>query len=322
MNRNVGLQVVKAGIFTQLQDQGRFKQAQQGLSQGGVCDELAAGWANYLLGNATHCALLEICFGQAEFEATSTMQLALTGAPMNAQIKLVSGQRQSQKNNCSFRLEKGQRLLFSFATSGMRAYLAVKGGFNVNPVLGSVSCVKRNVMGGLKGDGAALQADDFLPILNPVNRLPKGQFIDREIPAQFIPNYNGPITLSVIESYQCDSFPIYEKQRFYNSEYCVDKQNDRMGMRLQGASIKGRLSGLISEGIALGSIQIPADGQPIILLQDRQTLGGYPKIGCVARCDLSLLAQKTTGSSIRFIKGNLQELQLAYLQRLRFFNSI
>jgi biotin-dependent carboxylase-like uncharacterized protein len=317
MKFNVGLQVIKAGLFTQLQDKGRYNQAQQGLSQGGFCDELAAGWANYLLGNSTNCSLLEICFGQAEFEATTTMQLALTGAPMNAQIKLTSGQTKAQKNNCSFVLKKGQRLLLSFATSGVRAYLAVKGGFIVKPILGSVSCVKRNVIGGLNGDGNALQDNDFLPASALKDSAP-----EHKIPYKFIPDYNQSVTLSVIEAYQCDAFSMNEKTRFYNSEYHIDKQNDRMGMRLQGPAINGRLSGVVSEGIALGSIQIPADGQPIILLQDRQTLGGYPKIGCVARCDLSLLAQQSTGKSIRFKKGNLQQSQLEYLQRLRFFNAI
>ncbi|PKG38607.1 biotin-dependent carboxyltransferase family protein [Psychromonas sp. Urea-02u-13] len=315
MRNNAGLQVIKAGLFTQLQDQGRYNQAQQGLSQGGFCDELAAGWANYLLGNSASCPLLEICFGQAEFEATATVQLALTGAPMNAQILYVSGQRQAQKNNCSFVLNKGQRLLLSFATSGVRAYLAIKDGFTVKPILGSVSCVKRNVIGGLNGDGNALKDNDFLPATALTNCAP-----ERKIPCKFIPDYKQSVTLSVIESYQCDAFSMNEKTRFYNSEYHIDKQNDRMGMRLQGPAINGRLSGVVSEGIALGSIQIPADGQPIILLQDRQTLGGYPKIGCVSRCDLSLLAQQSSGKEITFKRTDLATEQLRYLQRLRFFN--
>ncbi|WP_413699772.1 hypothetical protein ACLKMH_20735 [Psychromonas sp. KJ10-10] len=153
MSNKASLLVIKAGIFTQLQDQGRFKQAQQGLSQGGFCDELAAGWANYLLGNRPDCTLLEICFGQAEFEATADMTLALTGAPMNAQIKCKSGKLVTQENNCSFMLKKGQRLLLSFASSGVRAYLAVKNGFAVSPMLASVSTVQRNAIGGLNGQG-------------------------------------------------------------------------------------------------------------------------------------------------------------------------
>ena len=313
-NTKSGLRIIKAGIFTQLQDLGRYGQAQQGLSQGGVCDELAASWANYLLDNPTSAPLLEISFGQAEFEATTELQLALTGAPMDAQIVHCSGQLQTQKNNHSFILKKGQRLRLSFASSGVRAYLAVKNGFSVEPILGSVSSVKRNLIGGLNGYGQALRDNDFLA----TSTAGRG-FVERKMPVQFIPDYNQAVRLSVIESYQCNTFSVSEKNKFYNSEYQIDKQSDRMGLRLQGKAITGQLTGIVSEGIALGSIQIPSDGQPIILLQDRQTLGGYPKVGCVSRCDLSRLAQQSVGKKITFKRADLHTEQLRYLQRLRFF---
>ena len=314
MSNKMGLLVKKAGLFTQIQDQGRFNQAQQGLSQGGVCDERAAGWANFLLGNSTDAALLEISFGQAEFEALSDINLSLTGAPMGAKVLLSSGEIVEQENNASFLLKCGQRLVLSFATSGVRAYIAIQGGFQITAILGSVSTVKRNLIGGLQGDGNALQSDDVLPIGKQSVGFPI-----RKIPLQYVPDYSQPVTLSVIESYQCDHFSIDEKSKFYASEYRIDKHSDRMGMRLQGEAIKGALNGIVSEGIALGSIQIPSDGQPIILLQDRQTLGGYPKLGCIARCDLSLLAQQSVGQKIRFKRANLSFERLRYLQRLRFF---
>jgi len=316
-SNKTGLIVRKAGLFTQLQDLGRFGQALQGLSQGGVCDELAAGWANYLLQNSANAPLLEISFGQAEFEATTTVQLALTGAPMGAKIVKSSGLSKKQGNNQSFVLFKGDCLTLSFATSGVRAYLAVEGGFIAQPILASVSCVKRNSIGGLKQDGSALKEGDFLPTFEQ-----QTEFIKRQMPEAFIPDYNQAIKLAVIESYQSDTFSVCEKNRFYNSEYTIDKQTDRMGMRLQGQAITGSVTGIISEGIALGSIQIPADGQPIVLLQDRQTLGGYPKVGCVSRCDLSLLAQQSVGKKIRFKRADLQAEQLRYLQRLQFFNTL
>ncbi|MCP4321793.1 MAG: biotin-dependent carboxyltransferase family protein [Psychromonas sp.] len=316
-NSSGGLRVKNPGLFTLLQDQGRFGQAQQGLSQGGVCDELAAGWANYLLQNISNAALLEISFGQAEFEATTTLQLALTGAPMDAIIVKQSGRIIKQANNQSFVLFKGDCLKLSFATSGVRAYLAIKGGFVSKAILASVSSVKRNGIGGLKQDGTALKVGDYLPATER-----QTEFIKRQIPKQFIPDHNQPVTLSVIESYQHDRFSVNEKNRFYSSEYTVDKQSDRMGMRLQGEAISGSVTGIISEGIALGGIQIPADGNPIILLQDRQTLGGYPKIGCVSRCDLSQLAQQSVGKKVRFKRAELQTEQLRYLQRLRFFNTL
>lgn len=316
-NHSATLRVNRAGIFTLLQDQGRFGQAQQGLSQGGVCDELAAGWANYLLKNSNSAPLLEISFGQAEFEATADMQLALTGAPMDATIVDIGTFTKKQSNNRSFILHKGERLILSFATNGLRAYLAVKGGFVGQAILASVSCVKRNNIGGLLQDGSVIKEGDCLPVTKQPST-----FVECKIPERFIADYNQPVVLSVIESYQCETFSVKEKNLFYNSEYIIDKHSDRMGMRLQGQAITGNLTGIVSEGIALGSVQIPCDGKPIILLQDRQTLGGYPKIGCVSRCDLSLLAQQSLGKKVRFKRADLQTEQCRYLQRLQFFNSL
>ncbi len=315
MKSNPGLYVINAGLFSQLQDLGRYGQAKQGLSQGGVVDERAAGWANYLLKNSADKSLIEISFGQAEFAAECDLQLALTGAEMNAFILTKTGKKTAQSNNRSFILKKGQRLKLGFASSGVRAYLAVKGGFNIPPKYGSSSTVKRNFLGGVDGAGGNLKSADSLAVFEQVNN-----FIGTKMPGQFIADYNKPLTLGVIESYQCDHFSSAQKAKFYSSEYTIDAQSDRMGLRLTGQSIACLSRGIISEGIALGSIQIPADGLPIILLQDRQTLGGYPKIGCVARCDLSLLAQKSAGQKIRFKPACLADEQLRYLQRLRFFN--
>ncbi|MFT6985055.1 MAG: biotin-dependent carboxylase-like uncharacterized protein [Psychromonas sp.] len=315
MKSNPGLYLINAGLFSQIQDLGRYGQAKQGLSQGGVVDEHAAGWANYLLKNSADKSLIEISFGQAEFAAECDLQLALTGADMQASILMQSGKQKAQSNNCSFILKKGDRLKLAFASSGVRAYLAVKGGFNVPTKYGSSSTVKRNSLGGLDGAGGNLKSGDRLAVFEQIKN-----FACTKIPAQFIPDYNKPLTLGVIESYQCEQFPRVQKAKFYSSEYTIDAQSDRMGLRLTGQTVSSLSGGIISEGIALGSIQIPADGLPIILLQDRQTLGGYPKIGCVARCDLSLLAQKSAGQKIAFKPACLADEQLRYLQRLRFFN--
>ncbi|WP_372881463.1 biotin-dependent carboxyltransferase family protein [Psychromonas sp.] len=316
MKGDVGLRIIAPGIFSQLQDPGRYGQSKQGLSQGGVMDERAAGWANLLLKNSPNNALIEISFGLAEFEALTDLQLALTGAQMKA---LIVDRHLStnipQTNNCSFMLRKGQRLKLGFATSGARAYLAIKGGFDVPLKFASVSTVKRNFTGGLDGLGGQLKEGDLLSVFAQ-----DSDVIQRSMSDKFIPDYDQPLTLNVIESYQADRFSTAQKAKFYATVFHVSAENDRMGMRLGGEPLDGPLAGIVSEGIALGSIQIPPDGLPIILLQDRQTLGGYPKIGCVARCDLSLLAQATVGKSIRFKPGCLAEEQLRYRRRLLFFN--
>lgn len=315
MKNSKGLIVIQPGLFTQLQDAGRYGLAKLGLSQGGVLDEKAANWANYLLHNRSTDSLLEISFGLGEYKASVDCYLALTGADMNAQIVTVSGNTKAQANNCSFKLKKGEHLKLAVAKSGVRAYLAVQGGFDITKQFSSNSTVKRNFIGGEDGVGGNIKKGDYLPIFEQSDA-----FITQKMAAHFVPDYDAPLILSVIESYQSEQFSVRQKEHFYNSEYCISSQSDRMGVRLTGSTIETGNNTMISEGITLGSIQIPADGLPIILLQDRQTLGGYPKIGVIARCDLSLLAQAQAGQKLFFKRTSLASQQLRYRQFLAFFN--
>ncbi len=308
------LTVINPGVFTQIQDLGRYQQAKQGLSQGGVLDEKAASWANYLLGNDSNAPLLEISFGQTKLQTDQDIWLAITGADMNAMITDQQGLQTAQANNQSFLLKRGQSITFGFATSGVRAYLAVAGGLVLDKQFASVSTVARNRIGGLTGSGLPLQVGQKLECL-----LSKQGGAINKLPVQFVPDYHLPVYLGVIEAYQAEAFSAEQKSHFYQSEYVITAQSDRMGLRLQGAPIQCKLNGIVSEGIALGSIQIPADGLPIILLNDRQTLGGYPKMGCICRADLSRLAQLPVGTVIRFKKADLKVEQQRYRQQLQFF---
>ncbi len=302
-----GLTVIRPGVQSSLQDLGRFGYAKQGLSQGGAMDLHAHCWANKLLENPMRSPTLEIVIGMAEFLAESDLNLAIAGADMQAEVDGVA-----IGNWCSFNMQKGQLLKLKPTRTGMRAYLAVAGGFSVPPTLGSVSTVVRNQLGGI--DGGLIKAGDYLPAGH------QGFTDGAHVPHRFISHYPNEIEIRVIESYQSDSFSNFEKEKFYRSEYKVSKDSDRMGIRLSGPSIELPLSGIISEGIALGSVQIPADGQPIILLNDRQTLGGYPKIGCVARVDLPLLTQARPGVRIRFFPVSLKEARTSWLEFSQFFN--
>ncbi|CSB71404.1 allophanate hydrolase 2 subunit 2 [Vibrio cholerae] len=137
---------------------------------------------------------------------------------------------------------------------------------------------------------------------------------------RFRPDYNLPLRLRVIESYQYQAFSPSAMESFYRSEFIVTPNSDRMGYRLQGETISPPDQAILSEGIALGAIQVPPNGQPIILLNDRQTIGGiggYPKLGCVARIDLPRLAQAKPGHSVRFVAGD--GLQAVWCQWARFF---
>ncbi|WP_299014243.1 biotin-dependent carboxyltransferase family protein [uncultured Photobacterium sp.] len=307
------LEVIQPGMLTLIQDVGRLGVGGQGLSQGGAMDLHAYCWSNYLVGNEMDCPQLEITLGQAQFEAHGDMVCAIAGADMAATL---DGMPIAPWQ--SFLVKDGQVIKFHHSREGLRAYLAVKGGFNVPKVLGSSSTVVRNGVGGVK-PGMPLQKGDCLVVRNGVDLLPEKCFKSLITPARFIPDYRQQLQLRVIESYQCDHFLKASKQHFYQGVYKVTQQTDRMGCRFEGPKVLGGSNGIISEGIAYGAIQIPPNGQPIVLLNDRQTLGGYPKLGCIARIDMSRLAQARPGQEVQFIKGNMDDLLQQWLIFSRFF---
>ncbi len=310
------LEVVRAGTLTLLQDSGRLGVAPLGLSQGGALDMHAYCWANYLLGNDMSCSQLEMTLGQASFKSDHDIVCAITGADAAATIDGIP-----VKLWQTFCLRKGSLLAFNYPRKGLRTYLAVEGGFQCEPLMGSVSTVVRNKIGGIDG-GRALHEGDKLPMGVPSC---KGQSRVKSahntlyVAPRFIPDYEAPLTLRVIESYQHVLFSEHDKAMFYSNTYRVSPQCDRMGCRLDGSSLNTAVDGIISEGIAYGAIQVPPNGLPIILFNDRQTLGGYPKFGCVARVDMAKLAQAMPGKEVRFLRGNIEELQQEWIQFSHFF---
>lgn len=189
-------------------------------------------------------------------------------------------------------VQAGDRVVLGFATQGARAYLAVAGGFTVIPSFGSVSTVVREGIGGLGGD--RVKQGDFLPC----DELATERCL--RLPEEFRPRYDGDATLRVIPGYQQQAFSRFQQRLFFSSDYRVSDRCDRMGYRLEGAVIKPSIDGILSEGICLGAIQVPADGQPIVLMNDRQTIGGYPKIGSVMSLDIARLAQMMPGAMVGF----------------------
>jgi biotin-dependent carboxylase-like uncharacterized protein len=307
-----GLSIIKPGFMTSLQDSGRRGVMHQGLACGGPMDRHAWAWANRLVGNPWHTAALEISFGGFECMAETHLQIAITGADTSLHIN-----GSPQPHWTALNINPGDRLVLGHPASGVRIYLAVQGGFALNPGLGgSNSTLVREGTGGLQGDGSALQAGDHLPC-NPV----KSRGIQRQIPEQWLPDYTAPLVLDVIMGAQLDRFPSSTLHRFFSSCYTLTPRSDRMGARLSGPALEHHGLTLISEGISLGAIQVPADGQPIILLQDRQTVGGYPKLGAVTPRSLDALAQRMPGSEIRFRPIALHEAQEQEKRFLAFFQS-
>lgn len=306
---NACIQVIKPGQLSLIQDFGRFGLSHIGITQSGPVDDYAYSWGNHLLGNNINAPTLEITLGQAEFEILHPCQMAITGGDLNATL---DGTQLT--NWCTFSARKGQRLKFALPRNGLRAYLAIRGGFIVDPHLGSVSAVGKEKLGGLHHDGRALQKGDRLGFHpHSMDKKPL------QMTFRLKPDYDLPLRLRVIESYQNSSFDKESLNTFFMRTYTVSQHADRMGYRLSGPAVTPPSEPILSEGIALGAIQIPPDGQPIILLNDRQTLGGYPKIGCVAKIDLPRLAQAKPGQSVRFVRGDLEGLQDVWCQWARFF---
>lgn len=284
----MAFKVLKPGMLTLLQDLGRHGYQHLGVTTGGPMDEIAFLWGNALLDNDDNAAQLEITFGMLSLEATQPTSIALAGADLGATINdeaIIPWQ--------TYAVKAGDVLTFQQPKFGLRAYLAVKGGFLAEPVLGSVATVIREQLGGLTGKGEKLQKGDLLPFTPTQHHTP------RHLPRLAIPNYDQ-VEIDVVTGYQYKRFSGLDRAHFFSSDYTLSQHCDRMGYRLEGRAVGQDQPGIISEGIAYGAIQIPNDGQPIVLLKDRQTIGGYPKIGCVTTLSGSLLSQKKPGDKIGF----------------------
>ncbi|MBR7888826.1 biotin-dependent carboxyltransferase family protein [Marinomonas sp. A79] len=303
----MAFKVIKPGLLALLQDLGRHGHQSIGLTTGGPMDEVAFRWGNALLENAPNAAQVEITFGMLSLEAQSDTSITITGADLGATLN-----GKSITPWQTYAIKKNDVLAFHQPVWGLRAYLAVKGGFLCEPTLGSVATVMREKIGGLTGKGDKLQKGDLLAYqTGAVHR-------QKSVPRLAIPNYSVK-EIPVILGYQYQCFSSLERANFFSSDYQVSSNSDRMGYRLEGQAISSDTKGIISEGIAYGAVQIPKDGQPIVLLRDRQTIGGYPKMGCVTRVGGGILAQQKPGDIIQFTPITVDQAERErYLQMARF----
>ena len=270
-----------------LQDVGRFGVRHLGVTQGGALDWVSMSWANKLLNNALDAAVIEVTLGGLTLLAESDCCLALAGADLGAVLddRPIAPWR-------SFFVRKGQQLRFTRPITGARAYLAAPGGFAAVDVLGSCATVAREGLGGLEGSGKALVEGDQLTYSGASFQL-------HALPDHLIPDVSDQRPLDVVLGAQIGQFSGLSLFDAFNSDWTLDSRADRMGMRLLGPELVYQGKPMISEGIPLGAIQVPPDGQPIILLNDRQTIGGYPRLGALTPMSLARLAQKLPGSVVR-----------------------
>jgi 5-oxoprolinase (ATP-hydrolysing) subunit C len=214
--------------------------------------------------------------------------LALAGADLDARVD-----DQPLLPWRSFGLAKGQRLTLNQPKQGVRAYLAAPGGFSGEDVLGSCATVVREELGGIDGRGLALGKEQALMFAGGSPPL-------REVPAALCPSYATKPVLDLVMGAQIGDFSGTSLFAAFNRDWTLDSRADRMGIRLLGPELVYQGAPMISEGIPLGAVQVPPDGQPIVLLNDRQTIGGYPRLGALTPLALAQLAQCMPGAMVRF----------------------
>lgn len=283
----MSMTVVRPGILSLLQDSGRRGQHRLGLSNGGPMDSEAFHYCNQLLQNPAGTTAIEVSVGGLELEAKVNTFICLTGASMPLSIN-----DEDQSLWEVHPVAAGDTIRVGFAQSGYRSYFGVADGFVIAPVFGSTATVVRENIGGLHGD--KLRVGDQLPCAACSTR--KHYYL----PDSDRPRYHNTVTVRVIPGYQQQHFSRAQQRRFFGSTYTVSERCDRMGYRLEGPAIKCGVEGILSEGICFGAIQVPPDGQPIVLLNDRQTIGGYPKIGAALSLDAARLSQLGAGNTVHF----------------------
>ena len=282
--------VIQPGLFTTVQDEGRWGYQAFGMPVAGVMDRYAYNIVNLLAGNRPSAAVLEMTLQGGHFRFTEDTYFALGGADLQAMLNGIPVQNWS----CSF-AAAGSELVCGYAATGCRAYLAVRGGLDTQPVLGSRSTYTRAAVGGL--EGRALKVGDKLPV--GAEFMYEGHSC--VLPGRFVPVYKEETEVRVLPGPQEDYFTVDGRKKFFASVYTITTDSDRMGCRLAGEAVAHRgKAEIISDALCQGAVQVPGHGQPIVLLADRQTTGGYPKLGAVIGPDLSLLAQAKPGDKIRF----------------------
>ncbi len=303
--------VLTPGAYTTVQDEGRYGYQQMGIPVSGALDSFAFRVANMLVENPVNCAVLEITVMGPRLEVLSEADIAITGAEMGMTLN-----DQSVQAWKSIRVKPGDILGINQVKSGCRAYLAVTGGIDVTDIMGSRSTYVGGKIGGYSG--RSLKPGDIL-------KRGKGLLLDttRHLSTDVIPQYPSNIIIRAVPGPQDDFFNEGLKVLF-ESEFMVSAKADRMGYRLQGPVIKHREEmpkSIISEPSVPGGVQVPADGQPIILLVE-QTVGGYTKIATVISTDLARVAQATPGDTIRFEKVTLETAHTIYRDRQKLMKEI
>ena len=304
----MSLHVLKAGFLSLIQDYGRYGYQHMGVTHSGPLDENAFLWANRLLGNHYNAPQIEVSYGAFSATFLEQTMIAICGADLSATLN-----EQAISPWRTYAVNTGDTISFKAPVTGLRSYLAVKDGFAVDPQLSSCATVVREKLGGIHQNGAKLTEGDTIPYV------PQPHTLIKRIPSQFTSTYPKKITLRFMPNISQTSAGERALKTFMQHTYKVTPNIDRMGYRLSGKVIHTESSGIISQGISLGAIQVPKDGQPIVLMRDRQTMGGYPLLGCVCGLDMNKLAQSLPGTELSFVPISVEEAEAEWIVHKNFF---
>jgi antagonist of KipI len=299
------LEITKPGLLTSIQDLGRHGHQAFGVPVAGPMDTFSHRLANQLVGNEPDAATLEVTLIGPELVIEAETTLAIAGALFEATCD-----GRPVPMGASVAVQPGQRLKFGRLVQGARAYMAVAGGILTEPVLSSRATHLVSGIGGI--DGRALQAGDRLPVLARPSSRSQRKAVGLTLPT------GGRARLRVVPGPQDAWFQPEALKMMAGVSFRISPRSNRMGYRLEGPPLaRARDGELISEPVGMGAIQVPAAGEPILLMADRQTAGGYPKIGHVISADLPLAGQLAPGDFIEFILCSRQEAVTALIARER-----
>lgn len=302
----MSLKITSGGMLSTIQDAGRTGAQSTGFSVSGVMDRDAYRDANYLVGNINGEAVIEMTYSGLCAEFLCDTVIAFTGGNFAPTIN-------GAEVPCyrSVFVKSGDKLKMGMTKNSMRCYMAVKGGFDVPVVMGSRSTNMKIKIGGF--EGRKLKTGDIIPIGNGITASIKERILQK-------PEYGNEIR--VILGPQEEYFTKKGIDTFLSCEYTVSDKSDRMGYRFEGEEIENNGTDIISDGIAEGSIQVSSNGQPIIMMADRQTTGGYAKIATVISVDIPKLAQKKPGEKVTFTAVTLKEAQKEYIKKEKYYRTL
>jgi len=308
------IHVRRAGLLTTVQDTGRRGMQQHGVVTAGAMDPIAHRVANLLVGNPADCASLECTIIGPWLEFRDDVAVAVTGGDFAATLN-----DQPTPPWCAFPVRRGDVLALGTARTGCRAYIACSGGIDVPRVLGSRSTDLIAHMGGK--DGRALLRDDVLECREPDRHASRIRDLLLESPSHaraagrsLRPPYGPEPVVRMVRGPEHDAFNAASRDRLVTAAFQVTPQSNRMGVRLRGPALAlDRAYDMLSSPVAGGTIQVPPSGEPVVLMADHQTIGGYPRIGNVISTDVPLLAQVPPGALVRFREVSIEEAQSQYL---------